>query len=294
MGHLSDGGLLGGHLGEFLAESPLAFFPLSLVEAFHLLLHALELLGEGLLHALDLLGAGGGFGAAAARLFAISGARLVAAGFVLHLLEHVIQEQGEVVEGGHHILLVGRDDARLAVGEAVEGLAHVQVDEADLAVHDALELGDALAEGKQAVLHHLRIVLELALELAVRHVARIVLLGVFHGGHEVFLIEGQGDDVLEQRAQRLHVLLHGLLLLLLHGALHLLGHLLHFPGRVLLAFRGLLLLAAVELFPGVLHALLNLLLELLHHGHAVGVLQLLVELLGVVQGLLDLVEFLIK
>ena len=170
----------------------------------------------------------------------------------------------------------------------------MQVDEADFAVHDALELRDALAEGKQAVLHHFRIVLELALELAVRHVARVVLLGVLHSGHEVLLIEGQRDDVLEQRTQRLHVLLHGLLLLLLHGALHLLGHLLHFPGCVLLALRGLLLLAAVQFFPGVLHALLDLLLKLLHHGHAVGVLQLLVELLGVVQGLLDLVEFLIE
>ena len=78
----------------------------------------------------------------------------------------------------------------------LDSLSHMQVDEADLSVHDGLELGHPFAERKKAVFHHLRIVFQLSLHLAMGDVSGVVFLCGADRSHEVFLIKGESNDVL--------------------------------------------------------------------------------------------------
>ena len=237
---------------------------------------------------------GAGFGAHASRFFAVAGAGFVARGLLLHLLQRFVQKQCQVVERGHHVLLVGGHLTGFAVAHLVQGFGHVLVHQADFAVDRCLELNDALGEGKQAVFHHLGVVLEFALPLGLLDVLGIVGVDAFDGGHQVLLVKAEGDDVFQQCAQGFHVLFHALLLAGLHGLVHLLGHLLHLLGGLLLGLRGFLLLVFFELVRALLHFLLDLLLLLLGVGHGVGILELFVHFLELLHVFLELVKLLVQ
>ena len=164
------------------------------------------------------------------------------------------------------------------------------VDQTNFPVDGRRQLGDAHAQGKQAVFHHDSVVLQLALVLAVADVARVLFVGGLQFRHQELLFKRQGEDVFQQRPQRVHVFAGRFRLgLLLHG-FHLLRQLLHLLCRVFLGIRRLLLFAFVELFGAFVHFLLDGLLfaGTVHHG--VRVLELLVVFLELFQVFLDLIE----
>ena len=174
----------------------------------------------------------------ASRVFAIAVPRLFLGHVLLHLLQRVVQHQGEVVEAGHDVLLVAGDLVGFSVPEAAQREFHVVVDEANFSVDCGCQLRDAQAQLKQRVFYHARVVLEPALGLSVEYVCRVVVARGSQRLHQPLLVKRQVDDVFEQRAQSVHIDLQGLLTLLLHHAFHLLRHLLHFIRRFLLLLGG--------------------------------------------------------
>ena len=79
------------------------------------------------------------------------------------------------------------------------------------------------------------------------HVGGIVVTRDAQRFHEALFIEGQVDDVFQQRTKRVHVYFEGLFALLLHHALHLFRHLLHFVSGVLLVLSGLFVFLLIQL-----------------------------------------------
>ena len=166
---------------------------------------------------------------------------------LLHLLKGLVQQQGQIVEGRHHVLLVHGDFGRQAVAKAVQRLAHVSVDQSDFAVDRRRQLRDAHAQCKQAVLDHHSVVFERALGLAVTDVSRVLFVGELQFRHQQLLFEGQRQDVFQQRTQGLHVFALRFRFGVGLHLFHLLREFLHLFGGILLAFRGFLLLAFVKL-----------------------------------------------
>ena len=155
--------------------------------------------------------------------------------FLLHLLQRLVQEQGEVVEGRHHVLLVHGDVRRLTIPKPIERLAHVAVHQSDFSVDRGRKLRDAHAQFEQTVLHHHGVVFQFALGLAVVDVPRVLFVGEFELGHQALLFKRQRQDVFQQGPERVHVFAGGFGFRVHLHLFHLLGELLHLFARFLLA-----------------------------------------------------------
>ena len=208
LGHFAQGGLLCGHLCKFLGHAPrLLLSHLALVGPLaHLLLHLFKLLAQSLLHLFHIPGFGGGRGASRSPgFFAIAGPRLFLCLLLLHLLQRLVQQKREVVEGRHHVLLVHRDVGGLTVSKPIQRLGHVSVHQTNFTVHGSGQLRDAHAQLEQAVFDHHSVVLQFSLGLAMTDVPGVLFVGEFQVGHQTLLFEREGQDVFQQCTQRVHV-----------------------------------------------------------------------------------------
>ena len=131
-----------------------------------------------------------------------------------------------------------------------------------------------------------------ALGLAELHKARVGL--VYHPKvlHQLFLVEAERDEVIQDIAQAVDILLRLFFGVVAHLVLHFLSHLFHPLGGGFLALAGFLVLVFSDLLLALLHVLVSLLLVGLLLVHAVLVAHFLVLLLEVGEVLFQLLKVL--
>ena len=224
---------------------------------------------------------------------------------LLHFVHRFGQHQGEVVEGGHHILLFGDGVVEVAGTVIIVDLLLRLPDVRQNLLLGVVDLGDLLADkrlhrllpfgdGRDAVLNLAEVLLQG--ELIPQHLLDLRILQAQCGKlfHQFFLLEGGLHNVFQYSPYGLHILGVALVHALLEAFPHLLLHLLHlFPGLLLVRGRllGLLLL---QLLLGLLHFLPDAVFQCFLVGELERLLQFFVQFPQLLRILHQLVEILLE